>query len=39
MIEKKCGDDIVLMNYHMVKEVVQDDYCGIKYEPKTKTGR
>ena len=36
MIEKKCGDDIVSINCNTVKEVIQDDYSGIKYEPKKK---
>ena len=29
MIKKKCGDDIVKMECHTVKEVVKDDYAGI----------
>ena len=36
MIKKECKDDIVQMHYETVKEVIQDDYNRIKYEPKLK---
>ena len=35
MIRKKCGDDIVEIHCHAVKEVIKDVYGGIRYEPKS----
>ena len=31
MIQKKCGDDIVELHCHAVKEIVKDVYGGIRY--------
>ena len=35
MIRKKCGDDIVEIHCHTVKEVIKDVYGGIRYEDRT----
>ena len=32
MIQKKCGEDIVEIHSHAVKEVIKDVYGGIRYE-------
>ncbi|MBP5607271.1 MAG: Lrp/AsnC family transcriptional regulator [Lachnospiraceae bacterium] len=34
MIQKKCGDDIVHISAHGVKEVIKDVYGGVGYERK-----
>ena len=34
MIRKKCGDDIVELHCHAVKEVIKDVYGGIRYEDR-----
>ncbi len=34
MIRKKCGDDIVYLSAHGVKEVIKDVYGGVAYERK-----
>ena len=33
MIRKNCGEDIVELQCHAVKEVIKDVYGGIRYEP------
>ena len=35
MIRKKCGDDIVEIHCHTVKEVIKDVYGGIRYEDRS----
>ena len=35
MIRKKCGDSIVELHCHAVKEVIKDVYGGIRYEDRT----
>lgn len=35
IIEKKCGDDIVSIESHAVKEVIKDVYGGITYEQRS----
>ncbi len=38
MIQKKCGDDIVELHCHAVKEIVKDVYGGIRYEQRSVSG-
>lgn len=35
MIRKKCGDSIVELHCHAVKEVIKDVYGGIRYEDRS----
>ncbi len=35
MIQKACGEDIVELHCHAVKEVIKDVYGGIEYEQRT----
>ncbi len=35
MIQKKCGDDIEMLQYHAVKEIIKDVYGGIRYAKKS----
>ena len=35
MIQKKCGDGIVEIHCHAVKEVIKDVYGGIRYEKRS----
>ena len=35
MIQKKCGDAIVEIHCHAVKEVIKDVYGGIRYEQRS----
>lgn len=37
MIQKKCGEDIVHLSTHAVKEVIKDVYGGVGYERKHQT--
>ncbi len=37
IIEKKCGDDIVSIESHAVKEVIKDVYGGITYEQRSES--
>ena len=37
MIRKTCGDDIVEIHCHAVKEVIKDVYGGIRYEQKSES--
>ncbi len=34
MIQKKCGEDIIHISTHAVKEVIKDVYGGVGYERK-----
>ena len=38
MIQKKCGDDIVELHCHAVKEIVKDVYGGIRYGQRSVSG-
>ena len=35
MIRKKCGDDVVHIDAHAVREVIKDVYGGIRYEDRS----
>lgn len=37
MIQKKCGEDIVEIHSHAVKEVIKDVYGGIRYEQRSES--
>ena len=37
IIEKKCGEDIVEIESHAVKEVIKDVYGGITYEQRSES--
>ena len=37
MIQKKCGEDIVEIHCHAVKEVIKDVYGGIRYEKRSES--
>lgn len=37
MIQKKCGEDIVEIRSHAVKEVIKDVYGGIRYEQRSES--
>ena len=39
MIQKKCGDGIVEIHCHAVKEVIKDVYGGIRYEKRSASQR
>ena len=39
MIQKKCGEDIVEVHSHAVKEVIKDVYGGIRYEQRSEPDR
>ncbi len=39
MIQKKCGEDIVEIHSHAVKEVIKDVYGGIRYEQRSESDR
>lgn len=37
MIRKRCGEDILELHCHAVKEVIKDVYGGIAYEKRTES--
>ena len=37
MIQKQCGEDIVEIQSHAVKEVIKDVYGGIRYEQRSES--
>ena len=37
MIQKKCGEDIIEIHSHAVKEVIKDVYGGIRYEQRSES--
>ena len=37
MIQKKCGEDIVEIHSHAVKEIIKDVYGGVRYDQRERS--